>query len=281
MMNLNFYRITSSLLLLLAVSAWSKGALATSPRIVSADANATAIVLALGGQSKLVALDSSSPLPKGGAALPRIGYHRSLSAEGLLALKPTVLIGSDHMGPHIALDTLRRARVDVQVLHAPQGVPELTDNILKIGEVLGAQERAQTLVNDIERAAKASQLDENRNKRVAFVLAVSEQRIQLAGQGTAGQALLDTLGVKNVANFNNYRPVTLEGLIELKPDFIIVASAEGQGQNMHGNSTLLNAAYKDLDQRLLNINPAHLVAGLSIEAVRESVRLAQQMQSVK
>lgn len=280
-MNLNRYRIAICYFLLFAAAVWCRNTLAAPPRIVSADANATAIVLALGGQPNLVALDSSSPVSESTGSLPRIGYHRALSAEGLLALKPTVLIGSDHMGPNIVLDTLRRARVNVQVLHSPQGVQELTDNILKIGEVLGAQQRAEKLANEVKKAAKASLLDENKDKRVAFVLAVSEQRMQLAGKGTAGQALLDTLGVQNVANFNNYRPLTLEGLVELKPDFIVVASAEGQGHYIRSNSALLKATYSDLNQRLLNINPAHLVAGLSVEAVRESVRLARHMQSVK
>ena len=52
------------------------------------------LILALGGEQSLVATDISSVEPKN---LPRVGYHRALSAEGILSLAPTRLIGSDEM----------------------------------------------------------------------------------------------------------------------------------------------------------------------------------------
>ncbi|MDD1829549.1 ABC transporter substrate-binding protein, partial [Photobacterium sp. ZSDE20] len=68
------------------------------PRIISAGSAVTELVLALGAEEQLVGIDVTSRFPQSDN-LPKIGYHRNLSAEGLLALEPTTLIGSDEMGP--------------------------------------------------------------------------------------------------------------------------------------------------------------------------------------
>ena len=75
-------------------------------RLVSADAGATNMIVALGLADSLVAVDVTSPASGDLAELPRIGYHRNLSAEGLLSLSPTHLVGTDHMGPDTTLSVL-------------------------------------------------------------------------------------------------------------------------------------------------------------------------------
>jgi iron complex transport system substrate-binding protein len=87
-------------LTLLSCSALSLPASAQE-RIVSIGPATTELILALGGEQSLVATDISSIEPKN---LPRVGYHRALSAEGILSLAPTRLIGSDEMGPPPALE---------------------------------------------------------------------------------------------------------------------------------------------------------------------------------
>ncbi|HRJ72305.1 MAG TPA: ABC transporter substrate-binding protein, partial [Terrimicrobiaceae bacterium] len=74
------------LLFLLAVSA-----LRAEERIVSAAGAVTETLYALGVQDALVAVDVSSVFPAAADALPKIGYARQLSAEGILSMKPSVV----------------------------------------------------------------------------------------------------------------------------------------------------------------------------------------------
>src|SRR5690606_37605592 len=67
-------------------------------RWVSAGGALSEWVSALGGESKLVGVDTTSQHPASLKALPSIGYQRQLSAEGILSLRPQILVGTEEMG---------------------------------------------------------------------------------------------------------------------------------------------------------------------------------------
>ena len=102
--------------LLLLGSAWS---MAAEPlRVVTAGASVTAIVQELGLAEQVVGIDSTSVPLLEERGLPNVGYQRQLSAEGVLSLKPDVLLGTEEMGPPPVLAQLREAGVDVVVVRA-------------------------------------------------------------------------------------------------------------------------------------------------------------------
>ena len=76
--------------------------LQAAERIISADAGVTAVLRALQLEKELVGIDVTSTQPAG-TPLPVVGYHRQLATEGLLALKPSLLVGGEHMGPPATL----------------------------------------------------------------------------------------------------------------------------------------------------------------------------------
>ena len=62
--------------------------LPAGPRLVSVGGALTETVFALGAGGQLVGVDTSSTHPAGTAGLPRVGYQRALSSEGVLSLRP-------------------------------------------------------------------------------------------------------------------------------------------------------------------------------------------------
>ena len=82
-------------------------------RIVVAGADVTEIVFALDAQDHLVGVDQTSTWPPQAQDLPRIGYVRCLSAEGILSLDPDLLIAAHDAGPDLVLQQLQRAGVVV------------------------------------------------------------------------------------------------------------------------------------------------------------------------
>ena len=58
-------------------------------RLVSLSKQYSEIIYALGAQKDLVAVDLSSTYPPEIKSLPTVGYHRALSAEGILSVRPT------------------------------------------------------------------------------------------------------------------------------------------------------------------------------------------------
>ena len=71
----------------------------------------------LGLTKNVVGVDTSATYPaKAVAGLPKIGYQRTLSAEGILSLRPTIVVGSALAGPQTVIDQLRSAGVPVLLI---------------------------------------------------------------------------------------------------------------------------------------------------------------------
>ena len=83
-----------------------------------------ATVFALGAGHEVVATDTSSVFPEGTHRLPRVGYQRTLSAEGILVLSPDLVIAADEAGPPATLEQLRSAGVRVERMPPAQTVDE-------------------------------------------------------------------------------------------------------------------------------------------------------------
>ena len=68
-------------------------------RIVSVGGAITETLFALKAGDRIVGVDSTSTFPAQARQLPSVGYMRTLSAEGVLALAPTHLIANEDAGP--------------------------------------------------------------------------------------------------------------------------------------------------------------------------------------
>ena len=87
-----------------------------SSRITSAGGSITEIIYFLEQESRLIAVDVTSNYPESALNLPSIGYVRALSAEGVLSLDPTLIIGENDMGPPSVIDQIKRTNVEIKIL---------------------------------------------------------------------------------------------------------------------------------------------------------------------
>ena len=111
-------------------------------RWISSGGSLSEWVVALGGESRLVGVDSTSQHPESLRALPSIGYQRQLAAEGMLTLRPDMLIGSEEMGPPPVLAQLRGAGVLVEMLSSKADLSSLQASLQRIGTLLGEPQLA-------------------------------------------------------------------------------------------------------------------------------------------
>ena len=93
-------------------------AVAAPERIVALGGDVTEIVYALGAESSLVARDSTSQWPQATKALPDVGYLRQLNAEGILSVRPTLVLASDQAQPSLALKQVEQSHVRVVTVPA-------------------------------------------------------------------------------------------------------------------------------------------------------------------
>jgi iron complex transport system substrate-binding protein len=193
-----------------------------APRIVSLGSSVTEILYALGVQDQIVAVDSGSQFPEAAKSLPKVGYVRTLSAEGLLSLQPKLIIGTTEAGPPQTLAYLREAGVDCLIVPEEHSLEGVEKKITAIGGRLGRTDEAQALVQQLQEAkGKLAALPATQPK-VVFVSSRGANGMMAAGTDTAAHAMLTLAGAKNVADtYKGYKPLSAEYLTVAEPDVIV------------------------------------------------------------
>jgi iron complex transport system substrate-binding protein len=110
------------------------------------------MIYALGAQDHLVGVDYSSTFPPEIKKLPTVGYHRALSAEGILSLKPTIIIHDNNIGPENVVRQLQDLRVPMKTFNAKPDSIEGTKALLReMGAYFHKEQRAEELCARIDR----------------------------------------------------------------------------------------------------------------------------------
>ncbi|TAA41745.1 MULTISPECIES: heme/hemin ABC transporter substrate-binding protein [Corallincola] len=257
----------------------SSANLYAAERLVSTDAGATDLIVAMGLADELVAIDVTSQPPQG-KQLPSVGYHRALSAEGLLSLKPTTVVGSEHMGPPAAVQALESAKVQLVQLPSADTPTDLANNIQQLAAALNRPEQGEALLIQLNRQLGLLNEVDRSEQRVAFLLAMDPSKLRLAGAGTGGDAFIDLLGAQNVAEFDNYRNVSAESLLSMQPTVILVAGkvTDQAVTSLLTANPILQHTPAGSQQRIIAVDGSSLVAGLSMAAVAEAKRTSAQLE---
>ncbi|MFT7724809.1 MAG: ABC transporter substrate-binding protein [Roseateles sp.] len=194
-----------------------------APRLVSIGGAVTETVYALGAQGQLVGVDTTSLFPADATRLPQVGYARTLSAEGVLALAPQLLLASGEAGPPHVLAQLKQAGVRVEVLDDQHRFDGIVERTRRIGQLCGREREAQQLVARMQQDwAARPRPPAGSAPRVLFVLAHAAGQLRVAGEGTAADAMLQLAGARNaMAGVQGYKPLTAEAALQAAPDVIL------------------------------------------------------------
>lgn len=196
-------------------------------RIVTAGGGVTEIVYALGLDSFLVGVDTSSVYPESATKLPQVGYARALSSEGILSLQPTMLISYEEAGPPSTLSHLKTAGVRIVLLPSKPEPANVEERIRVIARELGADDRAQDLIDQLRMdlsqvPAKAGAVQP---VRVLFVYARAGGVLNVSGSNTAADTMIRLAGgINAVTGFEGYKPLTAEAAVAAAPDVILMTS---------------------------------------------------------
>jgi iron complex transport system substrate-binding protein len=205
----------------------------TPRRIVSVGGALTETLYALGAQAGLVGVDTTSLYPAQAQQLPSVGYARALSAEGVLALKPTLLVTGSEAGPPVVLRQLHSAGVPVQLLDAENRIEGVLARTRRLGEIVGREAAALTLAASIQTQWQAAQqrvaerTRAGQPPRVLFVLSHAMNQLRIGGRGTAADAVIRYAGAANAfSDVEGFKPLTPEAAIAAAPD-VILATEQG------------------------------------------------------
>jgi iron complex transport system substrate-binding protein len=206
----------------------------TARRIICVGGALTETIYALGAQGELVGVDTTSLYPPEAQQLPSVGYARTLSPEGVLSLRPTLVLASGEAGPPAVLRQLEAARVPVHLLDADHRIEGLVQRTRQLGALIGRADAAQALAAAIERDWQAAQArvaalrgTQAAGPRVLFILSHAMNQVRIGGSGTAADAVIRYAGARNAfGDVAGFKPLTPEAAIAAAPD-VILATEQG------------------------------------------------------
>lgn len=277
---------TSLLTLVLGLSSYaqaSTNSTAENNKIISAGASVTQIINALDANDQLVAVDLTS---KGfvDKSIPKVGYHRQLSAENLMSLSPTHLIGSDEMGPQSTLNLLEQSGVEVDTVNSGETVKDLLIRIDQIATLTDHQDRAEKLKQKLNvqlNKINAATANIKTPKKVLFLMIHDGRPMNIAGSNTTADSIITLAGATNpaAASISNYKPISGEAIVTMQPDIILLstrtASKIKNMQDLIAKMPLIAATPAATNNALLTIKSTALIGGLGLESVDEALKLNQ------
>ncbi|OIQ43837.1 MAG: hemin ABC transporter substrate-binding protein [Roseobacter sp. MedPE-SW] len=202
-------------------------------RIVSIGGAVTEIVYALGQEDRLVARDSTSNFPAATAALPNVGYARTLSPEGVLSVAPDLILASEGSGPPETIEVLKQAGVsyvEVPEIYSADGV---ITKIKTVAKALDQTEAGAALITQVSADLSAAQdlaqqAADGTPQRVLFVLSTQAGRITASGTGTGADGIITMAGAVNaITEFEGYKQLSDEAIAAAAPDVILAMDRGG------------------------------------------------------
>lgn len=193
-------------------------------RIVTIGGDVTEIAYALGAGGEIVARDSTSLQPQAVQKLPDVGYMRMLNAEGILAMKPTMLLVSELAQPSLVLKQVADSGVNVVTVPGQTTPESVAVKIDAVASALHQQEKGRALIKDYQQRLAAVN-NTPLPVKVLFVMSHGGLTPMAAGQNTAADAMIRAAGGNNaMQGFSRYRPLSQEGVIASTPDLLLITS---------------------------------------------------------
>lgn len=252
-------------------------------RVLCLGGSVTETVYALGLEERVVGVDASSLYPQAATELTQVGYYRSVSAEGVLSLSPTVILALEGSGPDTVMAQLEAAGVPVVYVKEADSVDTARARIELIGDALDAANTPAVLADFDAQLSAVQPLKSS--PKVLFVYARAGGVMNVAGQETSADAMLRLAGARNaVQGYTGYKPLTPEAALAAQPDVILFTTrglqASGGVQGVLGNAALaLTPAGKSGavaavdDLLLLGFGPR---LGLAISTLSQAIAKALQ-----
>ncbi|MDE3155422.1 MAG: ABC transporter substrate-binding protein [Acidobacteriota bacterium] len=204
------------------------------PRIVCISQQYNEIIYALGAEQNLVGVDYSSTYPPEIRNVQTVGYHRALSAEGILSLRPTVVINDGNIGPPSVLQQLAALRVPTKSFSAKDdSIDGLKALIREMGAYFHKEARAEQLCAKIDAdlaTGKATAAHYQTHPKVVVIHFGRASNVYLTVRanggngdgGAAGQMVAWAGGVMAIQGTGMERMTSPETIAKANPDVILM-----------------------------------------------------------
>jgi len=199
-------------------------------KIVSVGGSITETVVALGHSNELIGVDLSSSYPKEiTSKLPNVGYWIDLPQEGILSLKPEVVITSEQAGPKKLIDSLPSYGIKTHIISDEATLESAKNKINQIAKILNEEKKAQEIIERMQNniSKMQNEIKDKTKPEVLFLFSRGEGTTMAAGTNTKAGVMIDLAGGKNVVSSKQFSQISKESVLQMNPDVVITSNHTG------------------------------------------------------
>lgn len=200
----------------------------SAPRLVVIAKDYNEFIWALGAQQNVVGVDLSSTYPPEVSKVTSVGYHRALTAEGILSVKPTLILHDGNIGPPEVLEQLQKLGIPMrQFENKNDSIAGAEALIREIGAEFGKKERAEELCAKLEQdlaAARAEAVKYQEHPRVVIIHfgRASNVYLTMNGESVAGKMIEMAGGTMALQGKGMGRLTSPEVVAKADPEVILL-----------------------------------------------------------
>jgi len=137
----------AALLIAMLTQAAGPGGPAQGPeRVVCVSKQLNEFMFTIGAQGVLVGRDLTSVYPPQITQLTSVGYHRALSAEGIISLRPTLFLTDGNYGPAAVSEQLRAVGIPILTLEPGASVDSAQAILAALGRRFRRERAADSVI---------------------------------------------------------------------------------------------------------------------------------------
>src|SRR5258707_7902665 len=200
------------------------------PRIISLSPHITELLFAAGAGDRIVGVDDSSDYPPAVAGIARVGEPAALDIEGLLKLKPTLIVLWDSGTPESRKAELERLKLRLYVTDQHH-LDDIGATLIEFGRLAGTLPVAAAAARryQIELAQLRSRYAARSRLRV-FYQVWDRPLYTLSGAHVVSEVLSLCGGDNVFADLSTLAPaIDKEAVLARNPDVILVAAIGADG----------------------------------------------------
>ena len=115
-------------------------------RVVGVSKQINEYLYEIHAESVLVARDLTSIYPDAITRLPSVGYHRALSAEGIISMRPTLLLTDGNVGPDAVLAQVRKVGIPVEIMKPGATLDSAQLLMMRLGQRFHHERQADSVL---------------------------------------------------------------------------------------------------------------------------------------
>lgn len=195
---------------------------AVKERIISLNGSITETLVALGEKENIIGVDVTSTYPEDLKQTAQdLGHTSKISVESIMALNPTVIYATDKDIKDDFKAQLEKTKIRLEIIKQEftlEGSKQLIETVAKSLN----KENYKELQDKIDQDLQGLKAFDNKPK-VLFIYARGAATLLVAGDKTPANSIINIAGGQNaVTEFEDFKPLTPESLLNSNPDYILM-----------------------------------------------------------